>query len=219
MFEAEAEHWLAALGAANTRIGRTPIARLEWLLHFAEPERLAELTRTQFGELEGEAYAFIGPLAPAGSGSRPPALDRDSVMRVALQVRQGIVGLSTGRRWSFHVTALRRHVSPLPKGGFISSYSAENWQPAFLMRAADLMVEQGTRIRRCAWKDCGRLFLRRKGGLYCSKACSQKERTARMEQKLGQEGWSQRRHSYYERKMRQLYGQKVTVQRRKPRGE
>jgi hypothetical protein len=200
--EAEAERWLTALQAADQRIGRAAVA-LDWLLRLtetAESERLSKLTRSQLANLDAEIYAFIEPMAPAGSGARPEPIDRDALMRMALQLRQGITNLADGRPWSFHVTNLRRHLNR-PKGSEIikSGYSAEHWEAAFLMRAADLITKHGARIHRCALKACRRLFVRHKGGLYCSKACSQKERTERMKRALERKGesFSARRHLYY----------------------
>jgi len=90
------------------------------------------------------------------------------------------------------------------------------------MRAADLVVEHGARIRPCASDDCKRFFVRHKGGLYCSKACSQKVRTARLRLSLEEKGesWSDRRHLTYRRKVEREQGKAVAMKiRRRTRGK
>jgi hypothetical protein len=221
--EGETGEWLEALLAGRRRIGRTDLARLEWLLRFAEMAERSELLDERRAGLEAEVYAFIWSAGPAGSGPRPEELSTDTILRLQLRLRQGLAHLAAGRSWAFRVTDLERYVGPIPKVGFRSGYLAQNPEPAFLMRAADLITEEGARIRRCGWKDCGRLFVRHKGGLYCSKPCSQKARTNRLKRELEKRGenWTERRHSYYVRKIERLHGKATAakVRRRKAEGK
>lgn len=198
-------------------IGRTPLARLQWLLRFAvEPEQCVDSG--------GEVFAFasfgVGEhgLALTLARHSPPMPAGETVLHLAEQVRQGLIALLDGQPWIIEATALKRYVRRRKHdGGFISGYSAEHWEPAFLMRAADLIVEHGARIQPCGRAGCGRLFVRRKGGRYCSKRCSQQERTTRLRRARGEQAWSERRHSAYRRRVERLHGKELAakVRRRK----
>jgi hypothetical protein len=88
----------------------------------------------------------------------------------------------------------------------------------FMVHVADLLASEGRRVTKCARRACEKLFVRRKRGIYCSPACSQKERTQRHIAKLGPETFSERRREYYEKQLRKLTGKpNLTVKRRAPR--
>ena len=46
----------------------------------------------------------------------------------------------------------------------------------FRLETARLIEAEGRRIKKCAPSVCGKLFVHRKSGLYCSAQCSQLER-------------------------------------------
>jgi hypothetical protein len=79
------------------------------------------------------------------------------------------------------------------------------------MAAADLLSSEGRHITHCAGPKCGRLFVRRKRGAYCSRACSQKARTARYRAALGEQGWSEKRHAHYVGLVKKQKGEKVAA--------
>jgi hypothetical protein len=78
----------------------------------------------------------------------------------------------------------------------------------FVMAVMDLLAAEGWRIAKCAWGSCGKLFVRRKRGAYCSRACSQKARTERYRDAQGAK-WKEKRHAYYVRQVEKLRGRAV----------
>jgi hypothetical protein len=81
------------------------------------------------------------------------------------------------------------------------------------MLAVDLLKLAGDRLREC--QECQKLFLAVKRQAYCGPKCSQKARTRRY-QATHKETLSERRHTVYERKVRQQPGKKnVKISHRK----
>jgi hypothetical protein len=72
-----------------------------------------------------------------------------------------------------------------------------------LMAAVDLLEAEGDRIRRCL--SCGKLFVRRKRGAYCSTACSTKTRSALFRMRHREE-LRKNRIEYYDQKIKRKYG-------------
>jgi hypothetical protein len=93
--------------------------------------------------------------------------------------------------------------------GFQSYYTSDDLQAAFLLYAADAIEAEGTRIRVCAQKACGRRFARHRRAKYCSSKCSQKERDARFRKRFTKTERSERRQSYYKKRMTKLRGAAV----------
>ena len=135
---------------------------------------------------------------------------------LAGQLNAAIRGLLDGQPWMLTVgkTGL---VWRAVTQSFTPSWGGDR-REIFLMAALDLLVAEGSRISRCAWEPCGKLFVRRKRGAYCSRSCSQKARTAKYRDRIGEEKWREKRHEIYEQRMRKLTRKpKLRVPRRKRR--
>ena len=82
----------------------------------------------------------------------------------------------------------------------LASYSGD-LQTAVLLRVTDLLENYGAMIKPCSQQSCGRLFLKHKRQEFCSKNCSQRTRTARLQ---SDPGWTDKRHEYYRKKIARL---------------
>jgi hypothetical protein len=83
-----------------------------------------------------------------------------------------------------------------------------NHLEVFRMAALDVLIAEGRRVAQCSWRPCRKLFVRRKRGAYCSRACSQKARTARYVKAQGRT-WREKRHAYYVSQVEKLKGSAV----------
>jgi hypothetical protein len=164
----------------------------------------------------------------SGALTRPwelPPLEEIAIF--ASEIRNGIEQLQRTTRWVFKLpkdSIVERIIEPRPKRrgghtrivGFQSFYTSDDFRTSFLLCAADAVEAEGTRIRVCAQKDCGRMFARHRRARYCSSRCSQKERDFRFRRRLTKTARSERRHRYYKNKMVKQFG-KAMEKKVKPR--
>jgi hypothetical protein len=183
----EFEHW-------NLR-------RLRWLLDFAQgPERW--INPNQRENLNRGLRLFMGETPKALPG-------RGALEKLASYVREGLFRLVVDRRasWEVKLTSggLTRRLDYM-KDYILDQYSASNWQTAFLLRTTDLLVSHGARIKQCAMRGCGRLFVPTKRQAYCSTACSLKTRQQRFRASHSGEELSERRHEHYRNEVKRSKG-------------
>jgi len=146
----------------------------------------------------------------------PWAPSRDGVEALACRVREGIDALFAGRAFSITQEDLgefREILTGKPgKSRLIATYIGAS--PGALLRAAfDLLRVQGHRIRKCRYRECGRLFSASKGQAYDSPVCSQRERTAKWAGKRGPERLYELRHRRYEQTVKKQTGKNIKVRR------
>lgn len=211
--------------AAATRIGRTPIERLNWLLEFSTSTRkeLAALAGSKLAQYTFELSAFAAPAERGlAIGSKP--LPADRLADLAETVGEGVRFLCDahpeeggpeycsalwyrGTAWHFDMSRFGLLERAIETRTFRTYYTGD--LPAvFVMAVMDLLAAEGRRIAKCAWGPCGKLFVRRKRGAYCSRACSQKARTKRYRDAQGSK-WKEKRHAYYARRVEKLKGRSV----------
>ncbi|HEV8713299.1 MAG TPA: hypothetical protein VGX03_10775 [Candidatus Binatia bacterium] len=212
--------------AANRRVGPAPEQRLRWLLDVAQRD-LSALSPGQGVDLQDElwAFSFPGPPQlsaplPIGSHTGPPfQFTKEYVGNLQKEVLEGMRKLLQGEDWWIQYSSpalppdhliyvLRRDTR-----GRLSGFYQGNYRSCFLMLAVDLLKLAGDRLREC--QECQKLFLAVKRQAYCGPKCSQKARTRRY-QATHKETLSERRHTVYERKVRQQPGKKnVKISHRK----
>jgi len=213
---------LAGFSQATRRVGTDDRKRLSWLLEFVylSPEKIAQLSASERTQL-GFDLAFFASRKP---WELPPL---EEIAIFASEIRNGIEQLRSTTRWIIKLpkdSIVERIIEPRPKRrgghtrivGFQSFYTSDDFRTSFLLCAADAVEAEGTRIRVCAQKDCGRMFARHRRARYCSPRCSQKERDFRFRKRLTKTARSERRHRYYKNKMVRQFG-KVMEKKVKPR--
>lgn len=226
----DAERLAARRGIAETRVGKSQIERLRWLLSFCarSPADFRRLSSSTLSEIEADAEYFA-------SRGYHPTLGRTVLFkgrRVLAELEHKLTSDDLAALAGQSDLAIRKFLGGEPfileSGGrrfwrALSPSFAESWggdvQFLFLMSAMDVLKAEGKRITTCVSETCGKVFVRRKRGAYCSRACSQRERTRRHREKLGAEAWSRKRHDLYVEQVRKLKGSNVAdkVRRRKER--
>jgi hypothetical protein len=177
----------AGMTEAAYRVGNNDRKRLSWLLEFVDltAETLARLSESERTQWRYDLAYFADVLKPM----ELPRLE--DVALGAAEIKKGIGQLTRPfGRWTFKLPEnclVERTIEPRRikrRGrsmleGLQSYYTSDDIQAAFLLYAADAIEAEGTRIRVCARKDCGRRFARHRRARYCSSQCSQKERDSR----------------------------------------
>jgi hypothetical protein len=162
----------AKLPAARARVGSDNLARLKWLLAFAQGED------KDASDLAIEVFAFAAPSDKRIYEPYPPnesfrELTPEKVKDLAEQVCAGIHAFHAGREWETPPLALAFVVDN--RGRYYQGRAAD----CFLAAAVDLAVAEKARTRVCEWSECKRLFVKNKRALYCSRQCSAKNRFSR----------------------------------------
>jgi hypothetical protein len=182
----------AKLPAARRRVGSDNLARLKWLLAFAQDEH------NEAPNLAIEVFAFAAPSDEPIHEPYPPnesfrELTPEKVKDLAEQVRAGIQGFHRGREWRTPPLALAFVADN--RGRYYQGRAAD----CFLAAAVDLAIAEKARTRVCEWSECKRLFVKNKRALYCSRQCSAKNRFSRWrhENFKSDEDFSLWRHERY----------------------
>jgi len=216
--------WIERQKAAEPRIGRTAPERLAWLVRFVQRDvdALQAASPEDIEALDAECRAFAELLnvlpVDAFSFDARKGLNwftTDVLATLIAEIRRvidqilksdaiaggTIAHLQVDRYGPVYVLfekSIRKStvkVSPVFRCG--------DARDCFLLAAAQLLSTDGWRIALCANAKCRRPFVRRKRGQYCSRACSQKIRTARYRQR---EEWPEQRHEYYRRQVARTRG-------------
>jgi hypothetical protein len=207
----------AGFSQAKLRVSYDDRQRLSWLLEFADlsSEKVAQLCASERTQLRFDLAFFAGLSNPP---SQLPPLEEIAVF--ASEIRDGIERLLRMSRWIIQLpknsgivrTIASRDMSRAGRitlDGFKSFLSSDDFRTSLLLRAADVVEAEGTRIRVCAQKDCGRMFARHRRARYCSAPCSQKERDSRFRKRFTKSERSRRRHLYYKNRMARQFGRAV----------
>jgi predicted RNA-binding Zn ribbon-like protein len=187
--------------AANERVGDDPAQRLDWLL--SQLGRNDEELRTALLQPESD---FRLELARFGNAANPwvtgPA---EEILEAFATLRETLKNFrpDLDARLTFPIAGtITKYFSVTPKrrrvrwsGAIESHYFSDHFPTAFLLAAADVLEEEGLRIRECARPGCGRLFTHRKRGIFCSTSCSQKVRDQRFRERHSSKVLLERRHS------------------------
>jgi len=213
--------------AANERVGDDPPKRLDWLvsqLRRADEElRQALLVPESDFRLELACFGYVAN--PWETGPAEEILEAFATLRRTLKdfrpdweakLTFPIKGTITK---NFSVTPKRRRVRW--SGAIESHYSSDHFATAFLLAAAEVLEEEGLRVRECARPGCGRLFTHRKRGIFCSTSCSQKVRDQRFRERHSSEELRKRRHSHHVSAAKKEPGPAVApkVRTRRPKGK
>jgi hypothetical protein len=188
--------------------------RLAWLLALIEKttEEIARSLADSASQLRIELVLFAFEADPY------KAEPIDQVLEAIDRVRACLRNLRQNWEWKLNLTfpgdaSIIKHFSVVPKSrrlrwsGAIESFLMSNHFPtSFLLIAGEVIEAEGLRIHECARSGCGRLFVKRKRGSYCSIQCSQKERDRRFRERHSSEEIKERRHRLYLREVETKHG-------------
>jgi hypothetical protein len=166
--------------AARRVGGVDPEARLAWLLNFAQLPR-EEFSEPTLIEIQEDMIAFAW-LQNAWLRERFRAavtfLTRDTALEIQEAVNVALNSLAMGEEWAV-VGKVELRLKRKPDGTISEMLRAQDLKQEWLWAMSRLLRDQGARLGKCARSECPRFFVRHKGGLYCSKKCSQKVRDDR----------------------------------------
>jgi hypothetical protein len=213
--------------AARERVGDHPPQQLVWLVSQLQrdPRDLNTALQEIDSDLRFELAWFGHSPDPWTTGSAEEILDALAILRETLR--------NLRPDWSTRIAfptegQITRHFDIVPKArrvrwaGTIESYfSSDHFPTAILLAAADVIQEEGLRVRQCARPECGRLFVKRKRGIYCSNECSQRIRDERFRRSHSAAELKERRHRHYVAAVKRHKGPVVAskVQPRRPTKE
>jgi hypothetical protein len=158
------------------------------------------------------------PLASQASMTSPQGTDVAALLR---EVLEGFRSYLANSEWRFPAITLTPTVAlGSGKNARPECSSMGKLRDVVLAGVRDLLMEYSHKVRRCAGPDCDRAFLSVRRQKFCSKACAWQVRYERFKRNLGgEEGFSERRHRYYEDEQRRKTGNpKLRVPRRVPKG-
>ena len=184
-------------------VGRDDAARLRWLIEFGEDaDRLTRLSAAKFDRVAAAIDAFA-ERAGALARNVGEALTVETAAELASIVRTGLRAYATGTTPDFPPLDFAHLQFSLVPGSDRSPWIGP-WRSLFLIALGEVVRAEHHRLRTCAASACGRLFFKRKRGLYCSPACSLRERERRFRENL--ERYRRRRHQYYVARLARLKG-------------
>jgi hypothetical protein len=193
-------------------IGKSDLRRLNWLVRFGErADSIGGLAPKKLDTFKAQIKAFADLAGSISYVAAGEIIETADVLELAMITRDGLRAYTDGSSWDipqFDSAQLGLLLVPRSdRGPWIGS-----WRAMFMIATADLLRAEGARLRLCPsqpgfWR-CGRVFIKRKSGLYCSKECSQHERTNRSRGGDDSEEASERRYKASERR-HELYMQKV----------
>ena len=179
----------ARFQAANERVGDDPAERLDWLVSQLgrSDEELRNALLEPVSDFRLELARFGNAASPWATEPVEEVLEAFATLRETLKnfrpdldptLTFPVAGTITKY---FSVTPKRRRVRW--SGAVEAHYFSDHFPTAFLLAAAEVLEEEGLRVRQCARLGCGRLFTHRKRGLFCSPSCSQKVRDQRFRER------------------------------------
>jgi len=178
---------------------------LQWLVDFAQA---ADAPHVSHDEIERFATVVTGH----------PFISRGFATGAALQpvVVRALQSVTHDQPWVLCSDTLHPFVTHVRLGTV--SYAGRP-QDVFLLAVRDLLSRPEARaLKACAAPACGKLFLKRKRGIYCSPRCA---KTARVQRRHGVplEARYERRHAAYQRALERQKGKAIArrVERRGPR--
>jgi len=156
------KHKISLIEAQHRRLDA-----LDRWFQFINDERV--ITPENFAhELLGPTMWGAGRRRSGGTGLTNPA----EVEGIKMKVADGLKVLAEGRQWIIRGADLGHFDVVISELG--TSYEG-GARARSLLGIADLLQGGGWRSAACSW--CGKLFLKKKRGTYCSLICSQRMRT------------------------------------------
>jgi hypothetical protein len=179
--------------AADRRVGRTPEARLRWLLDFVRREMKA---KADYEGARWEAWVFVAGLpGPRDTPSEadllvralapnplPSLLDRDPrlvVEALRLGLRVGLDQLREVGRLRLPVGTSIAGGVRAPGGRLVPTFGGSTPEDRFWAAVMMLLLTESDRLRLCADRECREWFVARGRRQYCRDRCRHRVGSAR----------------------------------------
>jgi hypothetical protein len=164
-----------AQASALAKVRAHDLSRLRWLLDLLNrpTESLEQPSPAEVHNFEKEAAVFCEPVGSFAS-SRSLTLTKSQIADLIQEVQGVLSAILQGATHDFEIPGVTLAMIPNSRSYYMGSPVA-----IFRLAVAKLLETDGHRIRRCARPGCGRVFIRRKRALYCSRRCSQLEQFAK----------------------------------------
>jgi hypothetical protein len=165
----------SAQASALAQVGARDRSRLDWLLNLLNrsSESIAQPSPAEVHNFESEAAIFCEPIGSLIT-SRSSMLTASQIADLIQEVQGVLSAILQGATHDFEISGVTLALIPNSRSRYMGSPAA-----IFRLAVAKLLETDGHRIRRCARPGCGKVFIRRKQALYCSRRCSQVEQFAR----------------------------------------
>jgi hypothetical protein len=179
----QVEEFFRQTALAERRMGRTPEARLRWVVEFSQLD--LESLRPEERVAKGydlRQLAVLGVPNPGVADSwvcDVGPMPDEALRQYQADIAQGIRGLLANppQEWSIPAPAeihiQRFSTAGARKTGFYTVRQGDERQ-RILGAVADLLLAAGSALRACA--ECGRPLVARKRQVYCTQSCSQRAR-------------------------------------------
>ena len=191
----------------RARVGADQAARLAWLLDFAHRpiEQIRSMDDKSLRQLDAEVREFARGFERSPSMVSPAWNDgiKDELCALVTFANSATYEFLRAGGVSFAPSVLQKPDDrPLGKrvdrvGSKIVGYYEGPRAQVFVMRCGEAFESEASRISRCASVGCGRVFVQRKRGRYCSGRCSLRERMRRYRKKLSKRDRYEIRHVRY----------------------
>lgn len=192
---------------ARARVGGDQAARLAWLLDFAHRpfEQIRSMDYMSLYLLNAEVREFAKGLGQGFASPNPRPTDRvrDELCLLAKFANTAVYEFLRTGTVSFAPYSLQKPDEPaLEKrverhGSTVVGYYAGPQRQVFVMQCSAAFEAEASRLTKCASTGCGRVFVQRKRGQYCSGRCSLRERMRRYRKKLTKQDRYEIRHVQY----------------------
>jgi hypothetical protein len=208
----------------RTLVGRDQAGRLAWLVDFAHRplEQIRSMDDESLRLLNAEVRMFARGFDRAFSmvGPGPSDVIRDELSALATFANKAIYEFLRTGGVSFAPSAvqepgdraLEKRVDRL--GSKVVGYYEGPRAQVFVMRCSEAFEAEASRLAKCASVGCGRVFVQRKRGKYCSGRCSLRERMRRYRKKLTPKVRYEIRHAQYVKSVNRVDPSRVI----RPRG-
>jgi len=191
--QAERELQLKRIRAAERRVGRTIALQLDWLIDYIRKPTPSDLRGAIRRAEELDAFLRVRLGIRGVAVTHPSVQNPDLLIEHVAKMHLALSDFLTGRSKGEEYQTIFVVGGPLGRGYHRGSFQALT---IFASREIVVSSEARQRLRLCAAPDCGRPFLKRKRGLYCSRDCGVRVKRARYFA-IPREERSERRHQAY----------------------
>ena len=190
------------LGGALTRVGNTPMERLQWLLDFMRRD-LDGLGKGELLTLHDDFHAFTFRSGVRTSWGDPfkEGFTLEQRKKVQEEIQRIIGAVVSGQTCNYELPA-KRIIGRRPRDGrVVVIHIGGDLSTQVLSMMEEILKAEGHRLKVCPESQCQRVFAAVKRQAYCSVHCSQIARTRRYFETHSKEELSKKRHARYKRNL------------------
>lgn len=198
----EARYVEHRLGGALTRVGNTPMERLQWLLDFMRRD-LDGLGKGDLLNLHDDFHAFTFRSGVRTSWGDPykEGFTLEQRKKVQEEIQSIIGAVVSGQTCNYELPAQRIIGRRRKDGRVVVILKGGDLHTQVLSMMEEILKAEGHRLKVCPESQCQRVFAAVKRQAYCSVHCSQSARTRRYFENHSKEELSKKRKARYERSL------------------